>query len=646
MEDADEDVFEDALEEVDGISESFSDLRNDHVLINNNNDKSKSSSLKSFKLSKLKRKKSERSPEAPSTPSADKEPLPLSAGIAESQEAIDLFFNNKFEEARAVSERHCDRSIYHALGRGTFHYLRAIMTFDQDHVEQASAILSESVAVIDHYRRKAGGLTGLVRRCDSDQYSELELHAELVYAECLLLKAMLTVCEDETLVSFVKAGLKIRQCYVSFKECWNILQNRDWSKDHFKNHFEGGVRLGVGTFNLLMSLLPPRITKLLEFVGFTGSRDIGLSELLRCYRDQSCLRQFLSSIILLGYHLFICNHMGQTAESDYALVSEILASKLSKYPNGAFFLFFQGRYELVQAKCQASLTCYTKANSCQSEWPQFHHVAYWEMMWASCYQGDWRGAVTYSGLLLQHSKWSPCTYSYLKAAFLSQLSASGCNLTSDEEHEQNELMEVVPSLRQKIAGKSLPMEKFAARKAALFLSCPSSLLLPGLELVYLWGGFTILGQEFSLLEPFYVQVQEAEQGVQAKEARCLLLLLKGMCLKHLGAPLAAEECFKEVLVLGRSGGGLAHSNYLVPYTTLELALLLLETQSQEAGLLLEQAKNYKDYSLQSRLHFRIHAAQAWLKDREKGKLKEGKQESRAQDLMPHLNNYEDQASSI
>ena len=38
-----------------------------------------------------------------------------------------------------------------------------------------------------------------------------------VYAECLLLKAMLTVCEDETLVSFVKAGLKVRQCYISFR---------------------------------------------------------------------------------------------------------------------------------------------------------------------------------------------------------------------------------------------------------------------------------------------------------------------------------------------------------------------------------------------------------------------------------------------
>ena len=38
-----------------------------------------------------------------------------------------------------------------------------------------------------------------------------------VYAECLLLKAMLTVCEDETLVSFVRAGLKVRQCYISFR---------------------------------------------------------------------------------------------------------------------------------------------------------------------------------------------------------------------------------------------------------------------------------------------------------------------------------------------------------------------------------------------------------------------------------------------
>ena len=57
------------------------------------------------------------------------------------------------------------------------------------------------------------------------------------------------------------------------RTCWEILENRNWTEDDkFKSHFEGGVQLGVGTFNLVMSLLPPRITKLLQFIGFTGSR--------------------------------------------------------------------------------------------------------------------------------------------------------------------------------------------------------------------------------------------------------------------------------------------------------------------------------------------------------------------------------------
>ena len=71
------------------------------------------------------------------------------------------------------------------------------------------------------FRKKSGGLVDtlgkMVGRQDYNSYTEMEMHAELVYAECLLLKAMLTVCEDETLVSFVKAGLKVRQCYISFR---------------------------------------------------------------------------------------------------------------------------------------------------------------------------------------------------------------------------------------------------------------------------------------------------------------------------------------------------------------------------------------------------------------------------------------------
>ena len=45
---------------------------------------------------------------------------------------------------------------------------------------------------------------------------------------------------------------------------------------------------------------------------------VGLEQLLLCYRDQTCLRQFLASIILLGYNLFLTHHTGQGASSDTA----------------------------------------------------------------------------------------------------------------------------------------------------------------------------------------------------------------------------------------------------------------------------------------------------------------------------------------
>lgn len=44
-----------------------------------------------------------------------------------------------------------------------------------------------------------------------------EVHAELCFAESLLLKALLSFIEDETLVSFIRAGLKIRSCFNSYK---------------------------------------------------------------------------------------------------------------------------------------------------------------------------------------------------------------------------------------------------------------------------------------------------------------------------------------------------------------------------------------------------------------------------------------------
>ena len=188
-------------------------------------------------------------------------------------------------------------------------------------------------------------------------------------------------------------------------------------------------------------------------------------------------------------------------------------------------------------------------------------------------------------------------------------------------------MAAVPGLKQRIAGKSLPMEKFAIRKAERWTKQGGRLTLPGLELVYLWNGFTILGLHYQMVERFFILIEkEMEVGEQRRgkaaakelfqlEEDCLLLLLKGMCLKYMSAPLAAEECVRKVIA---NSGQLKVDKYLAPYATVELALLMIDSGDMaQAWQLLELAKNsYKDYSLQSRLHFRIHAAQNKIQAKE------------------------------
>jgi hypothetical protein len=60
----------------------------------------------------------------------DNGPIPMDEALEECKHAIDLFLNNKFEDAKNVVEPLADRSIYHAVGYSVFMFLKAVMTFE------------------------------------------------------------------------------------------------------------------------------------------------------------------------------------------------------------------------------------------------------------------------------------------------------------------------------------------------------------------------------------------------------------------------------------------------------------------------------------------------------------------------------------
>ena len=86
-------MFEDALEEVEEAKEGMCINNNN---INNNSSKSK---LKGFKLSRKGKKGKEKSLEE------QEDFISLEEGLIDAQRAIDLFFDNQFEESREVAQR-------------------------------------------------------------------------------------------------------------------------------------------------------------------------------------------------------------------------------------------------------------------------------------------------------------------------------------------------------------------------------------------------------------------------------------------------------------------------------------------------------------------------------------------------------------
>ncbi|EHB17723.1 Tetratricopeptide repeat protein 39A [Heterocephalus glaber] len=619
--------------------------------------------------------------------------------------ALDLFLTNQFSEALSYLKPRTKESMYHSLTYATILEMQAMMTFDSQDILLAGNMMKEAQSLCQRHRRKSSvtdSFSNLVHRPTLDQFTEEEIHAEVCYAECLLQRAALTFLQDENMVSFIKGGIKVRNSYQTYKELDSLMQSSQYYKGESYRHFEGGVKLGVGAFNLTLSMLPTRILRLLEFVGFSGnkvldtsvktlsksfpprpflvfpphpgdahkslpvqqtlsgggrelkpllktgtcepaplegsrpmasrrtqgamrgaveamgtqqispslSQDYGLLQLEEGATGHS-FRAVLCVMLLLCYHTFLTFVLG-TGNVNIEEAEKLLKPYLNRYPKGAIFLFFAGRIEAIKGNIDAAIRRFEECCEAQQHWKQFHHMCYWELMWCFTYKGQWKMAYFYADLLSKENSWSKATYFYMKAAYLSMFEKDDYKPFGDNEVE---LFRAVPGLKLKIAGKSLPTEKFAIRKSRRYLSPnPVSLPIPALEMMYIWNGYAVIGKQPELTDGMLEVITKAEEMLAkgpeneySADDECLVKLLKGLCLKYLGRVQEAEENFRSISANEKK---IKYDHYLIPNALLELALLFMEQgRNEEAIRLLESAKqNYKNYSMESRTHFRIQAA--------------------------------------
>lgn len=537
--------------------------------------------------------------------------MTLKESLDECMEALDLFLNNHFNESLERLKPRVKESMYHALIYATVLEMQAMMTFQHDDITNAGNTMKNAQEVCQRFRRKSSGLSSKT----GDSLSEVQLHAEVCYAECQLQRAALTFLQDENMVSFIKGGIKVRNSYLIYKELYSFIKSHNCVQAPCHVQLEGGISFGIGAFNLTLSLFPPRILKLLEFAGFSGDKEFGLS-LLQVGATGMNLRSMLCALLLLCYYTFLTVILG-TGEGEVAEAEELLKPFRLRYPKGAIFLFFAGRTEEIKGNIDEAVALFEDGCKAQQEWKQFHHMCYWELMWCFTFKRDWKMAYFYADLLSQESRWSKAMYVYMKAAYLSMLPEQEARPFGEDEVL---LFRQVPTFKQKIAGKSPPTEKFAIRKARRYKAPrPVRLPVPALEMMYMWNGFSMIRKKPELTKGMLETLLEAERTLQdchdqefLVDDLCLVLLLKGVCLKNQGRFQTAVESFTQ---LCDSEKKIRFDHYLVPNALVELGLIYIDQgQRDKAIKVLRKAKNnYKDYSMESRTQFRIHAALAKVK---------------------------------
>ncbi|KAJ2994282.1 hypothetical protein HDV02_001717 [Globomyces sp. JEL0801] len=625
----------------------------------------------------------------------------LDEDIDELIEAIKLFLNSKVNQAEKLLQTKYGKTLYHTHGTAVLAVLKGVMTFDSQDIQYAMDSLKNTVEASSYLRKEqsfmssfSGMVFGSSEKTKLETLSSMtryQKHAEIIFAESYLLKAVLSLITEANMVTFMKDAMAIRHSYSVYKICYKYLQKivetegKEGLVEHdIDSHFVTGVYLGMGAFNLMLSILPQKLLRIFEMIGFGGHRDFGMKCLalgaqwsglevaspsavvkkkkvvIDMFSDQVPVeaspgtRKFLCDIILHTYHIVLAT-MVQLPGCDVPHATKMMDINLTNHPNSFLYLIFKGKLSQSQRNITQAIEDFNRVVTIQKDWRQLAHVCFWELAVCHAAIGKWEKAAEYADILYKENKWSKSIYLYLKGTFLY------CADPIKFKSQIADIMKEVPKHLKKVAGKSIPLEKFVARKARKYFIQNERLLIPGLEILYMWNGFDLIPED--RLKEIVQELDTILEDLDDQQSRwkvdaanendteipyetyyddlCLARFFKGLATREIAIPnssMLVPECelFKQKISEGQEAmlnysvrqlefialqaDQIEYDHWILPFARYELGSLHIRRgQYSKARLEFQAALNggYSDdeagkqkrkASMESSLHMRIHNA--------------------------------------
>lgn len=507
------------------------------------------------------------------------------ADVANAHRMMDLFLNSQMAESEEIARPYAGTRMYMAIALALINSVKAMMTFERVHLETAVRCTKHAGRLAKLLRKKRPKirLPGWSVTNFVVSMTYVQQQAELIYAEACLIISIVGIVLSHDPTKLARHVLNLRKAYLIIRQLSHFCDRRDASaakaraleaegkrtKDPTTYAVDADLRCGVqlsyGICTLVLSLLPSLASKVLGTIGYSSDRDRAISILSQAggwtggsptpeigVEDEG-LHRPLCDITILTYYLFISSYV-PIPEVNLELADKVLQFNLQRYPQGFFFLFFQGRMFAMLALPERAMESYRNAITCQHQYRELSHLVYWDLALAYLTLGDHERAFECFDALSRQSSFSKAIFQYSKALSLYSAYTEGepDHQTDSEDpsiQRAKTIMATVPLLCQKVAGQSIGAECFALGRAKKFIQ-HGRLTLPGLEFAYIWhtlphtpvfllyeSAGAVTAREIAHLETFTAIEYNASDESEWPGALALASFLRGTILLFSAFPL-------------------------------------------------------------------------------------------------------------
>lgn len=412
----------------------------------------------------------------------DERGLPVVEGLSseEIRAGFRLFFSNKHEDALRFFAQHEHRLPLFAMGRAAITFAHAVVSFEDEDIANAVEAMNKAADLVKQYVNEEGTLASWGRwlvGSKKERKSSVHVHLEVMLAECKLLSACLQFFE-EGILDKLKAGWGMRAAWQQYARI--AKENPiEGGKDHLDLETRCGIQYGVGIFNLVCSILPPRVMRVASIFGFPSSRSVALEALGQVHAAES-VRAPLASLSLLLHHVGLQSAFGSGKLRHMDEAEKIVEECLARHPDGGLFLLVQGRLCRLKRNVNEGIAIYKRVEALKLGWRQLNDLVSYEMGWSHLSLLQYEKALEYF-LALQDNQWSKGFYKYMIGI---------CTLALGRHEEGMALLAgVQPLCVRKFNGRLIPMEEYVIRKTKLAADGADTSLAV-LEIMYLWNTFT------------------------------------------------------------------------------------------------------------------------------------------------------------